>query len=62
MRPRLSYGDLICNQTLSVLFKTQINLVQYNTALEITGDTNSSSRDKLYQIIELPSASQYENT
>ena len=53
IRPLLDYADVIYNQPFNASFSKQLESVQYNAALAITGAIKSSSREKLYQELGL---------
>ena len=48
VRPRLDYSDLIHDQPNDKSFRQQIESVQYNASLAITGAIKGTSRIKLY--------------
>ena len=49
------YADITYDEPLNESFKKKIELVQYNTALTITGAINGTCRDKVYQELTLKS-------
>ena len=49
IRPRLDYGDLIYDRTYNTSFHQNIESIQYNAGLAITGAVRVTSREKLYQ-------------
>ena len=53
--PHLDYGDLIYDQPDNEIFYQQIESVQYNASLAITGAIKGTSRLKLYNEIGLES-------
>ena len=55
VRPHLDYGDLIYDQPNNESFCQQIESVQYNASLAITGAIKGTSRLKLYNEIGLES-------
>ena len=55
VRPRLDYSDLIHDQPNDKSFRQQIESVQYNASLAITGAIKGTSRLKLYNEIGLES-------
>ena len=55
VRPHLDYGDLIYDQPNNESFCQQIESVQYNASLAITGANKGTSRLKLYNEIGLES-------
>ena len=48
IRPHLDYGDIIYNQAYTASFHQNIESVQYNSALAITGAIRETSKEKLY--------------
>ena len=55
VRPHLDYGDVIYDRPHNETFCNQIESVQYNAALAITGAIKGTSRDRLYQELGLES-------
>ena len=55
VRPHLDYGDLIYDQPDNESFCQQIEIIQYNASLVITGAIKVTSRVKLYNKIGLES-------
>ena len=49
IRPHLDYGDIIYDRAYNTSFHQNIESVQYNVALAITGAVRGTSREKLYQ-------------
>ena len=49
IRPHLDYEDIIYDRAYNALFHQNIESIQYNAALEITGAVRETSREKLYQ-------------
>ena len=49
MRPYLDYEDVIYDKSSKTTFSNRIESAQYNTALEIIGNTRGTSKEKLYQ-------------
>ena len=49
VRPHLDYGDIIYNRANSTSFHQNVESIQYNAALAITGVVRGTSREKLYQ-------------
>ena len=49
IRPHLHYGDTIYDQAYTASFHQEIESVQYNSALAITGAIRGTSREKLYE-------------
>ena len=55
VRPNLDYADIIYGKPLNDSFKKEIEMVQYNAALIITGAIKGTCRDKIYQELGLES-------
>ena len=55
VRPNLDYTDIIYDKPLNESFKKEIEMVQYNAALIITGAIKGTCRDKIYQELGLES-------
>ena len=55
IRPNLDYADIIYDQAYNNSFTNQIESIQYNAALAITGAIRGSSREKLYSEIGIES-------
>ena len=53
IRSHLDYGDVAYDQPSNASFSSKIESVQYYAELAITGAIRCSSREKLYQYIEL---------
>ena len=49
IRPHLDYGDVIYDQPNLSSLTNEIESVQYNPALAITGAIRGTSKEKLYQ-------------
>ena len=49
IRPDMDYGDVIYDQPNLSSLTNQIESVQYNAALVITGAIRETSKEKLYQ-------------
>ena len=49
IRPHLDYGDIIYDRAYNTSFHQNIESIQYNAALAITGAVRGTSREKLYQ-------------
>ena len=47
-RPHLDYGDVIYDQSENESFSSNIESVQYNTSLAITGTIRGTSQETLY--------------
>ena len=57
IRPHLDYGDVIYDQPSNDSFCKIVESVQYKAALAITGTIKGSSRERLYQELNLESLS-----
>ena len=57
IRPHLDYGDFIYDKPNNDSFIQNIEAVQYNATLAITGAIKGTSRDKIYQELGLESLS-----
>ena len=55
VRPILDYTDIIFDKSLTEPFKDKLEMVQYNTALVITGAIKGASRDHIYREVGLES-------
>ena len=55
IRPRLDYGDVICDQPNLSSLTNKIESVQYNAALAIMGAIRGTSKEKLYQELSFES-------
>ena len=55
VRPILDYADLIYDKPLTESFKDKLEMVQYNSALVITGAFKGTSRDRIYRELVLES-------
>ena len=55
LRPLIDYGDIIYDQPQNESFCEKIESVQYKAILMITGAIQGTSRDKIYQELELES-------
>ena len=49
IRPHLDYGDMIYDRAYKTLFHQNIESIQYNATLAITGAVRGTSGEKLYQ-------------
>ena len=58
IRPHLDYGDIIHDRAYNTTFHQNIESVQYNAALAITGTVRGTSREKLYQELGFESPQQ----
>ena len=52
-RPHLDYGDVIYDHAFNESFQNKLDSVQYNAALPIAGAIKGSSRESLYQELDL---------
>ena len=57
VRPHLDYGDILYDNPGNSTFIEQIESIQYNAALAITGCIRGTSREKLYSELGLESLS-----
>ena len=53
IRPHLDYGDIVYDQPNNSSLSEKIESLQYNAALAITDSTKGSSKNKLYQELNL---------
>ena len=58
IRPHLDYGDIIYDRAYNTSFHQNIESIQYNAALAITGAIRGTSREKLYQELGFESLKQ----
>ena len=58
IRPHLDYGDIIYDRAYNTSFHLNIESIQYNAALAITGAVRGTSREKLYQELGFESLQQ----
>ena len=58
IRPHLDYGDISFDRVSNTSFHQNIESIQYNTALAITGAVRGTSREKLYQELSCGSLQQ----
>ena len=58
VRPHLDYGDIIYNRANNTSFHQNVESIQYNAALAITGVVKGTSREKLYQELGFESLQQ----
>ena len=49
IRPHLDYGDIIYDKAYNSSFHQNLEKIQYNSALAITGAIRGTSKEKLYQ-------------
>ena len=50
IRPHLDYGDIIYDRACNTSFHQNIESIQYNAALAITGAVRGTSREKLSRV------------
>ena len=55
IRPHLDYGDIIYDQAYNASFYQNLELLQYNACLAITGAIRGTSKEKLYEELGLES-------
>ena len=53
IRPHLDYGDIIYYQAYNASFHQKLDSIQYNAALAITGAIRGTSKEKLYNELDL---------
>ena len=58
IRPLLDYGDIIYDRAYNTSFHQNIESIQYNAALAITGAVRENSREKFYQELGFESLQQ----
>ena len=58
VRSHLDYGDIIYDEAFNNSFHQKIESLQYNAALAITGAIRGTSREKIYQELDLESLQQ----
>ena len=58
IRPHPDYGDIIYDRAYNTSFHQNIESIQYNAALAITGAVRGTSREKLYQELGFESLQQ----
>ena len=58
IRSHLDYGDIIYDRAYNTSFHQNIESIQYNAALAITGAVRGTSREKLYQELGFESLQQ----
>ena len=58
IRPHFDYGDMIYDRAYNTSFHQNIESIQYNAALAITGAVRGTSREKLYQELGFESLQQ----
>ena len=55
VRSYLDCGDIMCDQAFNLSFQQKLESVQYRACLAITGAIRGTSREKIYQDVELES-------
>ena len=55
VRPHLDYGDILYDQAFNLSFQQKLESIQYREYLAITGAIQGTSREKIYQKLELES-------
>ena len=55
IRPHLDYGDALYDQAFNNSFHAEMESIQYNACLAITGAIRGTSREKIYQELGLES-------
>ena len=55
VRPYLDYSDILYDQTYSTSFHQKLESIQYNACLAITDAIRGTSKEKLYQELNLES-------
>ena len=55
IRPHLDYGDIIYDKAYNSSFHQNLEKIQYNSAIAITGAIRGTSKEKLYQELGLES-------
>ena len=58
IRPHLENGDIVYDRAYNTSFHQNIESIQYNVALAITGTVGGTSREKLYQELGFESLQQ----
>ena len=53
IRPYLDYGDIIYDQAYNTSFRQKLDSIQYNATLAITGTIRGTSKEKLYDELDL---------
>ena len=56
--PHLDYGDIIFDQAFNKSFHDNLESIQYNASLAITGAIRGTSKEKLYQELGFESLQQ----
>ena len=55
VRPHLDYGDVLYDQAFNAPFRENLESIQYNARLTLTGAIRSTSKEKIYQELGLES-------
>ena len=55
IRRHLDYGDIIYDRAYNTSFHQNVESIQYNAALAVTGAVRGTSREKLYQELDFES-------
>ena len=55
VRPDLHYGDILCDQAYNASFHQKLDKIQYNAYIAITGAIRGTSKEKIYQELDLES-------
>ena len=55
IRPHLDYGDILYDQAYNMSFHQKLESIQYNACLAITGAIRGTSKEKIYQELDLES-------
>ena len=58
IKPHLDYGDIIYDRAYNSSFHQNIESIQYNAALAITGAIRGTSKEKIYQVLGFESLQQ----
>ena len=55
IRPHLEFGDVLYDQAFNNSLKEKLESFQYNACLALTGAIRGTSKEKIYQELELES-------
>ena len=55
VRPPLDYGDVLYDQVFNTSFHEKLESIQYNACLALTGAIRGTSKEKIYQELDLES-------
>ena len=55
IRPHIDYDDILYDQAYNMSFYQKLQSIQYNAWLAITGAIDGTSKEKLYQELDLKS-------